>query len=373
MDESRRPRCGVAATVASGRRLGGQSRGLALGRPRSAARDCRTRDPHRARRPSPGSCVMHAEPRASRFVRTGAERRIRVSFEFFPPKTEEMEKTLWESITRLAPLAPNFVSVTYGAGGSTRERTHATVKRILGETALIPAAHLTCVAATRAEIDAVIGNYCAVGVRHIVALRGDPIGGIDEKYAPHPGGYRNGADLVAGIKRITDVEVSVSAYPEKHPDSPTVEADLDMLAAKVDAGATRAITQFFFENDSYFRYLDRVRASGIDVPVVPGILPVQNIKQTKNFAARCGTSVPDWLAERFDGLDNDAATRKLIAAAVAAEQVIDLLDRGVTDFHFYTMNRADLVYAVCHLLGMRPKEIEAQPLQGGNELPRSTS
>jgi methylenetetrahydrofolate reductase (NADPH) len=297
---------------------------------------------------------MNIEPRASRFVHAPDERRIRVSFEFFPPKTEEMEKTLWESITRLAPLKPNFVSVTYGAGGSTRERTHSTVKRMLMETALIPAAHLTCVAATREEIDAVIHSYCAAGVRHIVALRGDPVGGVAERYAPHPGGYRNAADLVGGIKRIADVEVSVSAYPEKHPDSPTVEADLDMLAAKVDAGATRAITQFFFENDLYFRYLDRVRDRGIDVPVVPGILPVQNFKQTTNFASRCGASVPPWLARRFDGLENDPATRKLIAAAVAAEQVIDLVDRGVTDFHFYTMNRADLVYAVCHLLGLRP-------------------
>jgi methylenetetrahydrofolate reductase (NADPH) len=292
--------------------------------------------------------------RASRFVQSGG--RINVSFEFFPPKTEEMDKTLWESITRLAPLAPRFVSVTYGAGGSTRERTHATVRRILGETALTPAAHLTCVAATRTEIDEVIRSYCAAGVRHIVALRGDPMGGIGEKYAPHPGGYQNAADLVGGIKRISDVEVSVSAYPEKHPDSPTVDADIDMLAAKVDAGATRAITQFFFENDLYFRYLDRVRARGIAVPVVPGILPVQNFKQTKSFAARCGASVPDWLAERFDGLDDDVATRKLIAAAVAAEQVLDLVDRGVTDFHFYTMNRADLVYAVCHLLGLRPAQ-----------------
>jgi methylenetetrahydrofolate reductase (NADPH) len=298
---------------------------------------------------------MNAAPRASRFVHAGLERRISVSFEFFPPKTEEMEKTLWDSITRLAPLKPNFVSVTYGAGGSTRERTHATVKRILDETALTPAAHLTCVAATREEIDEVIRKYCAAGVRHIVALRGDPIGGIGEKYTPHPGGYKNGADLVAGIRRIAPgVEVSVSAYPEKHPDSPTVEADIAMLKAKVDAGATRAMTQFFFDNDHYFRYLDRVRAAGIDVPVVPGILPVQNFKQTKSFAARCGASVPDWLAQRFEGLDEDPATRKLIAAAVAAEQVLDLVDRGVTDFHFYTMNRADLVYAVCHLLGVRP-------------------
>jgi len=280
--------------------------------------------------------------------------RIRVSFEFFPPKTAEMENSLWEAVARLGPLAPNFVSVTYGAGGGTRERTHATVRRILAETPLTPAAHLTCVAATRAEIDAVIHAYQDAGVRHIVALRGDPPGGAGERYAPHPGGYQNAADLVAGIKRIADLEVSVSAYPEKHPDSPSVEADIDMLKAKVDAGATRAMTQFFFENDSYFRYLDRVRARGIDIPIVPGILPVQNFKQTKNFAARCGASVPRWLAERFDGLDEDVATRKLIAAAVAAEQVLDLVARGVTDFHFYTMNRADLVYAICHLLGLRP-------------------
>jgi methylenetetrahydrofolate reductase (NADPH) len=285
-----------------------------------------------------------------------APRNIRVSFEFFPPKTAEMEQSLWEAIARLAPLEPNFVSVTYGAGGSTRERTHATVKRILGETMLTPAAHLTCVAATRAEIDAVIAGYAEAGVRHIVALRGDPTTGAGERYTPHPGGYSNAADLVAGIKRHGDLEVSVSAYPEKHPDSPSVEADIDMLKAKVDAGASRAITQFFFENSLYFRYLDRVRARGISIPIVPGILPVQNFKTTKNFAARCGASVPDWLAERFDGLDDDAATRKLIAAAVAAEQVLDLVDHGVTDFHFYTMNRADLVYAICHLLGLRPSQ-----------------
>jgi methylenetetrahydrofolate reductase (NADPH) len=292
--------------------------------------------------------------RASRFAR-GEGRRIGVSFEFFPPASEEMEKILWESIERLAPLAPNFVSVTYGAGGSTRERTHATVKRILAETSLTPAAHLTCVAATREEIDAIVSNYHDAGVRHIVALRGDPMAGAGERYAPHPGGYRNAADLVAGIKRIHgDFEVSVSAYPEKHPDSPTVDADIDMLKAKVDAGASRAITQFFFENDLYFRYLDRVRPRGIDIPIVPGILPVQNFKAATNFAARAGASVPAWLAERFHGLDHDAATRKLIAAAVAAEQVLDLVDRGVNTFHFYTMNRADLVYAICHLLGLRP-------------------
>jgi methylenetetrahydrofolate reductase (NADPH) len=284
---------------------------------------------------------------------------IRVSFEFFPPKTDEMENNLWEAIGRLAPLAPNFVSVTYGAGGSTRERTHSTVRRIVKETALTPAAHLTCVAATRPEIDAVIQSYRDAGVRHIVALRGDPTDGVAAKYAPHPGGYKNAADLVAGIKRIADIEVSVSAYPEKHPDSATVADDIDMLKAKVDAGATRAMTQFFFENDRYFDYLDKVRARGIYIPIVPGILPVQNFKQTRNFAERTGASVPRWLADRFEGLDDDVATRKLIAAAVAAEQVMGLLEQGVTDFHFYTMNRADLVYAVCHLLGLRPATKQA--------------
>jgi methylenetetrahydrofolate reductase (NADPH) len=295
--------------------------------------------------------MMSDIARASRTVRGP---RINVSFEFFPPKTDEMERTLWDSIERLSPLRPNFVSVTYGAGGTTRERTHATVKRIIAETPLTPAAHLTCVSATRDEVDDVIRGYAQAGVRHIVALRGDPAGGVGDRYAPHPQGYSNAADLVAGIKRIGDIEVSVSAYPEKHPDSASVEADIDMLAAKVDAGATRAVTQFFFENDLYFRYLDRVRERGIDVPVTPGILPVQNFKLAKSFAERAGASVPDWLAARFDGLDNDPATRKLIAAAIAAEQVLDLVDRGVSDFHFYTMNRADLVYAICHLLGLRP-------------------
>jgi methylenetetrahydrofolate reductase (NADPH) len=303
---------------------------------------------------------MNSHVRLSRFERSD-RRPLSISFEFFPPKDEPMERTLWESIERLAPLAPAFVSVTYGAGGSTRERTHATVKRILSETALTPAAHLTCVAATRAEIDGIVRNYHVAGVRHIVALRGDSLDGPGAKYSPHPNGYANAAALVAGIKRAApDFEISVSAYPEKHPDSPTVEADIDMLKAKVDAGASRAMTQFFFDNDVYFRYLERVRARGIDIPIVPGILPVQNFKAAKNFAERAGASVPSWIAERFAGLDNDPATRKLIAAAVAAEQVIDLLDRGVTNFHFYTMNRADLVYAICHLLGLRPATAEVR-------------
>lgn len=295
---------------------------------------------------------MAGEVRASR--ETGRAP-VTVSFEFFPPKTEEMEKTLWASIGRLAPLEPEFVSVTYGAGGSTRERTHATVARIVKETPLAPAAHLTCVNATRDEVDAVIRAYGAAGVKHIVALRGDPPAGVGTRYEPTPGGYAYAADLVAGIKRIGDFEVSVSAYPEMHPESPSLDADIDVLKAKVDAGATRAITQFFFENDVYFRYLDKVRAKGIDIPIVPGLLPVTNFKQASNFATRTGATVPAWLLKRFEGLDDDPETRKLIAAAVAAEQVTDLVDRGVTDIHFYTLNRADLVYAICHLLGLRPK------------------
>lgn len=278
---------------------------------------------------------------------------IKVSFEFFPPKTAEMETTLWASIERLAPLSPQFVSVTYGAGGSTRERTHATVSRIVRETGLKPAAHLTCVGATRDEVNEVVRSYWDAGVRHIVALRGDPLTGIGTAYAPHPGGYDQTCDLVAGIKANGDFEVSVSAYPEKHPEAASLDADIDALQAKVDAGADRAITQFFFDNDLYFRYLDRVRARGINIPVIPGIVPVQNFKQTANFASKTGASVPEWLAARFDGLEQDVETRKLVAAAVAAEQVLDLVDRGVNEFHFYTMNRADLVYAICHLLGLR--------------------
>ena len=264
-----------------------------------------------------------------------------------------MEATLWASIERLAPLNPDFVSVTYGAGGSTRERTHATVARLVRETDLKPAAHLTCVDASRAEIDEVVRDYARAGVRHIVALRGDPADGVGSAYAPHAQGYARTCDLVAGIKRLGDFEVSVSAYPETHPESGSLDADLDALQAKVDCGADRAITQFFFDNDLYCRYLDRVRARGITIPIVPGILPVQNFKLAANFARRTGASVPDWLAARFAGLDDDVETRKLIAAAVAAEQVLDLVDRGITEFHFYTMNRADLVYAICHLLGLR--------------------
>jgi methylenetetrahydrofolate reductase (NADPH) len=279
-----------------------------------------------------------------------------ISFEFFPPKTAEMEKSLWDTINRLAPLAPKFVSVTYGAGGSTRERTHSTIARILSETDLIPAAHLTCVNAPRGEIDDVVAQYHDVGVRHIVALRGDPTTGIGTAYAAHPDGYKTSAELVASIKqRYPDIEVSVSAYPEKHPESADFDADIDMLQAKVDAGASRAITQVFFDNDLYFRYLDRVRSRGIDIPVVPGIMPMHNFKQARNFVTRAGTTVPSWLAEKFDGLDDDPETRKLVAATVAAGQVQKLAKHGVDTFHFYTMNRADLVFAISHLLGIRPQ------------------
>jgi methylenetetrahydrofolate reductase (NADPH) len=280
-----------------------------------------------------------------------------ISFEFFPPKTAEMERNLWESIKKLAPLSPNFVSVTYGAGGSTRERTHATIARILAETALLPAAHLTCVGAPRSEIDEIVERYHALGVRHIVALRGDPATGIGTPFQPHPDGYQTSPDLVAGIKkRHPDVEISVSAYPEKHPEAHDFDTDIDTLKAKVDAGATRAITQVFFDNDLYFRYLDRVRARGIKIPIVPGIMPMHNFKQARNFVTRAGTTVPDWLAQKFDGLDDDPETRKLVAATVAAGQVQKLAKHGVDTFHFYTMNRADLVFAICHLLGIRPRQ-----------------
>jgi len=285
----------------------------------------------------------------------GGANEMNVSFEFFPPKTSKMEETLWRAIRRLEPLAPHFISVTYGAGGSTRERTHATVARILKETALTPAAHLTCVDATRDEVDAVIKEYWDLGVRHIVALRGDPSEGEGATYAPHPGGYANAAELVAGIRRIADFEVFVSAYPEKHPDSADFAADIDMLKAKVDAGATRAITQFFFDNDLYFRYLDRVRAAGIDIPITPGFIPILNFKQVAKFAEACGTHMPSRIANQYEGLDDDPETRKLVAATIAAEQGSDLAAQGVSEFHFYTLNPGDLVFAICHLLGLRPK------------------
>lgn len=278
---------------------------------------------------------------------------IDVSFEFFPPKTEKMEETLWASVARLAPLRPRFVSVTYGAGGSTRERTHATVVRILKETGLIPAAHLTCVGASRAEVLEVADHYWDAGIRHIVALRGDPPDG-EGAYAPHPDGFAYAANLVEGLRRAHPFEISVAAYPETHPHAVSPEADLDNLKRKIDAGATRAITQFFFDADVYFRFMDRVRAAGITVPVVPGILPVTNFAQVTKFAAMCGAAVPPWLAELFEGLDDDPETRRLVAATAAAEQCRALQAGGVREFHFYTLNRADLAYAICHILGLRP-------------------
>jgi methylenetetrahydrofolate reductase (NADPH) len=290
---------------------------------------------------------------------------LKVSFEFFPPKTERMEEALWTAIHRLEPLAPEFVSVTYGAGGSTRERTHSTVARIVSETKLAPAAHLTCVGATREEVDEVVRGYWDAGVRRIVALRGDPAAGVGARYEPHPGGYQSTADLVRGIKSIGNFDVSVSAYPEKHPESATVEADLDTLKSKIDAGANRAITQFFFDNAHFLRFLEAARKRGIWAPIVPGIVPIHNYNQVSGFAARTGASVPAWLTRRYEGLDDDPATTHLVAAAVAAEQVLDLVDEGIRQFHFYTLNRADLVYAICHLLGLRPQPNGAHVLARG--------
>ena len=264
-----------------------------------------------------------------------------------------MDAQLWRAVERLAPLAPNFVSVTYGAGGSTRERTHATVRRLLTDTTLRPAAHLTCVSATRDEIIEVAREYWDTGVRHLVALRGDPVAGVGTTYEPHPGGFAYASDLVEGLRKEFDFELSVSAYPETHPAAGSMQAEIDNLKRKVDAGATRAITQFFFDNAIYLRFVDRARAAGITVPIVPGIMPVTNFAQTRRFAAMCGTSVPEPMARHFDGLEDDADTRKLVAATLAAEQCTKLADEGVEDFHFYTLNRADLAYAICHILGLR--------------------
>jgi methylenetetrahydrofolate reductase (NADPH) len=282
---------------------------------------------------------------------------IGVSFEFFPPKTEKMEATLWESVKTLEPLAPRFVSVTYGAGGSTRERTHNTVVRIARETALAPAAHLTCVEASRGEIDDVARAYWDAGIRHIVALRGDPPE-IGKRFEPHAEGYANAAELVAGLKKVAPFEISVAAYPEVHPEAAGKAADLDNLKRKIDAGADRAITQFFFSPDCYFRFRDEAAAAGIDAELVPGILPVSNVAQTRKFAASCGATIPRWMDELFEGLDNLPAARQLVAATVAAEMCGQLYAGGVRQFHFYTLNRAELAYAICHLLGLRPKDFD---------------
>lgn len=287
-------------------------------------------------------------------VAASLPRDVSVSFEFFPPKSEQMERNLWACIERLATLEPAYVSVTYGAGGSTRERTHATLVRIRRETRLTPAAHLTCVAASRAEIDEIAARYWDAGIRHIVALRGDaPEGSVG--YTAHPQGYAYASDLVAGLKRIADFEISVAAYAEGHPEAASLDADLDNLKRKIDAGASQAITQFFFDVDVYFRFLDRARAAGIKVPIIPGILPVTNFAQVVRFAGICGAAVPSWMADLFSGLDDDVETRKLVAASVAAEQCRALHAGGVKQFHFYTLNRADLTYAICHVLGVRPR------------------
>lgn len=281
-----------------------------------------------------------------------------VSFEFFPPATSAMEKTLWNSIKRLSVLRPRFVSVTYGADGSTRERTHAAVARILTETDLTAAPHLTCIGASRGEIDDIARQYWDMGVRHLVALRGDlPRDG--EKYLPHPDGYAYGSDLVAGLKKVADFDISVAAYPEVHPEAPSPLFDLDNLKRKLDAGASRAITQFFFDVELYLRFRDLCATAGIDSTIVPGILPITRFPQLTRFAAQCGASVPDWLTRRFDGLEDDAETRQLIAASVAIEQVRLLEKQGIEEFHFYTLNRSELTFAICHALGVRPQQAAA--------------
>ena len=291
-------------------------------------------------------------------------REIAVSFEFFPPGDAEMEATLWRSVQRLAPLAPHFVSVTYGADGSTRTRTHNIVTRIGRETRLTGAPHLTCVGAAREEILDVARAYWAQGIRHIVALRGDPPQGAS-RYEPHPGGFAYAADLVAGLKSVAEFEISVAAYPEVHPEATSAEADLANLRRKIDAGASRAITQFFYDTDAFLRFRDRCAKAGIRVPVVPGILPITRFPQVLRFAERCGATIPVQLRERFAGLDDDPDTRRLIAASVAIAQVERLREHGVRDFHFYTLNRAGLTYAICHALGVRPAPQPAIPASAG--------
>jgi methylenetetrahydrofolate reductase (NADPH) len=274
-----------------------------------------------------------------------------VSFEFFPPSTEKMAETLWGAVETLAPLNPRFVSVTYGAGGSTRERTHATVARIVNEAKLPAAAHLTCVNASKAEIADVANAYWDAGVRHIVALRGDPPAG--ETYQPHPEGYQGAVDLVAGLRDLHPFEISVAAYPETHPQALSAAADIENLKRKVDAGATRAITQFFFSPETFFRFRDKAAAAGITAEILPGILPVSNVATTRRIAGQCGTAIPDWMDRLFEGLDEHPSARQLVAATVAAEMSRRLYAGGVRHFHFYTLNRAELSYAICHLLGLR--------------------
>ena len=295
----------------------------------------------------------------------GREHRgLNISFEFSPPKTAEAEESLWQAIRRLEPLNPEFVSVTYGAGGSTRDRTHRTVVRMLKETSLKPAAHLTCVEASRDEVDEVARAYWDAGIRHIVALRGDPPGQIGGAYTPRADGYCNATELTEGIRAIGPFEVSVGLYPHVHPESPSIEHDIDVLKAKIDAGATRAITQFFFDIDGFLRFMERVRKAGVTIPISPGIMPVTNYKGLTKMAGPIGITLPSWLANLFDGLDKDPETRRLISASVATEMCARLAEEGFSDFHFYTLNRAELVYAICRVLGVRepdspPKEAAA--------------
>jgi methylenetetrahydrofolate reductase (NADPH) len=289
---------------------------------------------------------------------TNTLERPSVSFEFFPPNTEAMDATLWQSIERLADLEPSFVSVTYGADGSTRERTHAAVERIMRDTKLTAAPHLTCIGASRGEIDDIAREYWDMGVRHLVALRGDTPKDCDS-YIPHPEGYAYGSDLVAGLCKVADFDISVAAYPEVHPEAPSAAFDLENLKRKLDAGARRAITQFFFDAEVFLRFRDRCAAEGIDSSIVPGILPITRFPQLQRFADMCGASIPDWLRDRFDGLDDDEQTRQMIAASVAIEQVRALQKEGIEDFHFYTLNRSELTYAICHALGVRPDRAAA--------------
>ena len=288
----------------------------------------------------------------------GLAKRPSVSFEFSPPKGPKSEESLWEAIRRLEPLNPSFVSVTYGAGGSTRDRTHRTVVRMLHETTLRPAAHLTCVEASRAEVDEVIQDYWDAGIRHIVALRGDPPGSLGGAYTPRADGYQNATELTAGIRAIGDFDVSVGVYPQIHPESPSVDHDIDVLKAKIDAGATRAISNFFFDIDGYLRFVEKIRKAGITVPILPDIIPMSSYEGLKNMSQRIGVSLPGWLGNLFEGLDDDHETRKLLACSVAAEMCARLVEEGFSDFHFYTLNRADLVYAICRVLGVREEPTE---------------
>jgi len=315
--------------------------------------------PDKNERPPLHNVSAHGRPPGSMLgIEAPLPNDVEVSFEFFPPKTEKSANNLWTAVERLAPLKPSYVSVTYGAGGTTRNLTHDLVARMRKDTDLEPAAHLTCVGATKNEIHTVAQRYWDAGIRHIVALRGDAPHG-DNKYTPHLGGYAYASDLVAGLKQIADFEISVAAYPETHPEALSVEADLDNLKRKIDAGATRAITQYFFNVDTFLKFLERARKAGITVPIVPGILPVTNFANVIRFSRDCGTAVPDWMGHLFNGLDDDPETRKLVAASVAADQCRALYANGVKQFHFYTMNRADLCFAICHILGVRPQLVES--------------